>query len=60
VDVKVGFEVGTQSSKFLSQKMLVEEILPTMVMCCLELHVQPLFNATPIVTTTFDLWVSRG
>jgi hypothetical protein len=31
-----------------------------MVTRCLELHVQPLFNATPIVIATFGLWMSRG
>jgi hypothetical protein len=31
-----------------------------MITHCLELHVQSLLNATPIITTTFDLWMSKG
>jgi hypothetical protein len=31
-----------------------------MVTHCLELHVQPLLNATPTITTTFDLWMTKG
>jgi len=32
----------------------------TMVTHYLNLHVQPLPNVTPTVTTTFDLWMSKG
>jgi hypothetical protein len=31
-----------------------------MVTHYLQLHVQPLLNVTPTITTTFDLWMSRG
>jgi hypothetical protein len=45
---------------FPFQKTLFEKILPNMVTRCLELHVQPLLNATLILMATFDLWMIRG
>jgi hypothetical protein len=45
---------------FLSQKTLFEKIFPTMITRYLNLHVQPLFNVTPIIITTFDLWMNKG
>ncbi len=39
---------------------MFEEILPTMVIHYLKLHVQPLLNVTPTIIATFDLWMSRG
>jgi hypothetical protein len=45
---------------FPFRKTLSKKILPNMVTRCLELHVQPLLDATPTITTTFDLWMNRG
>jgi hypothetical protein len=45
---------------FPSQRTLSKKILLFMVMRCVDLYVQLQLDATPTVTTTFDLWMSRN
>jgi hypothetical protein len=45
---------------FPFRNTLFKKILVNMVICCLELHVQTLLNATLIIMATFDLWMIRG
>jgi hypothetical protein len=40
--------------------MLVDEVLRTMVKNNLNLHVLPNFAYVAIVSTSFNLWMSRG
>lgn len=44
---------------FPFQRTLFEDILLAMVACCLDLHMQPQFDATLTTTATFDLWMNR-
>ncbi len=45
---------------FPFQKRLFKQILLMMVTHYLNLHVRPLPNVTSTITTTFDLWMSKG
>jgi hypothetical protein len=56
---KVSFKPCSRVS-FPSQTMLVDEVLRTMVKNNLNLHVLPNFAYVAIVSTSFNLWMSRG
>jgi hypothetical protein len=58
MDVLVGFETWFQVSFSFSNDIKSEDIRPTMVVQCLDFHLQ--FQLDVIPTTTFDLWMSRG
>jgi hypothetical protein len=45
---------------FPFRKTLFEKILPSTITCCVDLYVQLQLDATPTITTTFDLWMSKG
>jgi hypothetical protein len=45
---------------FLYWKTLFNKVLTTMVVCCLDLHVQLQLDATPIAMATLDLWMNKG
>jgi len=45
---------------FLSRKAQIEKVLPCMMKHTLEKFVLPCVNGVVCITTTFDLWMSKG
>jgi hypothetical protein len=45
---------------FPSHRTLTKKVLPCLVKCTLEKFVLLYINATISLTTTFDLWMSKG
>jgi hypothetical protein len=46
--------------RYFPLSTLLEKILSTMLAKCLNLCLQHLFDVTPIIAITFDLWMNRG
>jgi hypothetical protein len=45
---------------FPSQATFIEEVLPTMVEKTMQLHVLPRLVEATTLSTSFDLWMSKG
>jgi hypothetical protein len=45
---------------FPSHRTLIKKVLPYLVKCTLEKFVLPYINVAIFITTTFDLWMSKG